>query len=148
MQFRSGNMWDVYDEADLFLITANSFVKKDGRLTMGKGIAKEALTRFPNIDRRLGQAIEFEDKYLGVYGLLVSLSEEKLGLFQTKRSYKEDADLSIIETSTNALIDWCKYHPDAKVHLNFPGIGEGRLNPNDVIPIIVWLPDSVSVWTN
>jgi hypothetical protein len=148
VQFRNGDMWKVYDEADLFLVTANSFVKKDGRLVMGAGIAKEALTRFPNIDRRFGQAIQFEDKHLGIYGLLVSLNEEKLGLFQTKRSYKEDADLSIIQTSTDALIDWCKHHPDAKVHLNFPGIGNGRLNPADVTPIIIWLPDSVSVWRN
>jgi hypothetical protein len=146
---REGNMWDVYDEADLFLITANSFVKQDGRLVMGAGIAKEALARFPSIDLRLGQSIQFEDKHLGVYGLLVSFNWEfgqKLGLFQTKRSYKDDANLSIIEKSTDALIDWCKYHPDAKVHLNFPGIGYGHLKPASVIPIIVWLPDSVSVW--
>lgn len=144
-------MWDAYNEADLFLITANSFVKQDGRLVMGAGIAKEALTRFPNIDLRLGEAIQFEDKHLGVYGLLVSFNREsgqKLGLFQTKRSYKEDADLSIIETSTKALIDWCEKHPSARVHLNFPGIGFGRLNPADVVPIIVWLPDSVTVWRN
>ena len=148
---RSGDMWDIYGEADLFLVTSNSFVKKDERLVMGAGIAKEALDRFPNIDLRLGQAIQFEDKHLGVYGLLVSFnweSGQKLGLFQVKRSHKNDADLSIIETSTNALIDWCKHYPDAKVHLNFPGIGYGRLNPDDVIPIIVWLPDSVTVWRN
>ena len=74
MRFRSGDMWDVYNEADLFLVTSNSFVKKDERLVMGAGIAKEALDRFPNIDLRLGQAIQFEDKHLGVYGLLVSFN--------------------------------------------------------------------------
>ena len=32
------------------------------------------------------------------------------------------------------------------VCLNFPGIGHGRLERDEVLPIIKLLPDSVEVW--
>jgi hypothetical protein len=44
------------------------------------------------------------------------------------------------------LCAWCAEHPDASVHLNYPGIGNGRLRREDVLPIIALLPDQVTIW--
>ena len=43
--FKTGNMWDSWDDADLFLITTNAVIKVNGELVMGRGIALEARQR-------------------------------------------------------------------------------------------------------
>ncbi len=53
-QFRLGNMWTAYEPADLFLITTNSTIRRDGALVMGRGIARQAKERFPDLDVTLG----------------------------------------------------------------------------------------------
>ncbi len=52
-QFCRGDMWTAYDDADLFLITTNSTLKKNGVLVMGRGIARQACDRCPGLDTAL-----------------------------------------------------------------------------------------------
>ncbi len=163
MILRHGDMWSAWDRADLFLITTNSSTRLDGRLVMGAGIARQARDRFPGLDARLGQAIkdraaikvsfshrgrEYDWWTLSSYHLLVSPDwpRNKLGLFQVKCRFSSPASLDLIERSVSALRRWCGEHPNAEVHLNYPGIGNGRLDPSDVRPLIDELPDSVRVW--
>ncbi len=150
MKLAKGNMWTAYREADLFCITTNSFVKKDGSAVMGAGIAKQAKERLPGIDLAIGQRIlqECGQTRGGVYGLLVSdhWPKARLAAFQVKTNWNDKASLALIRRSTEALIAWCDIHPKAKVQLNFPGIGNGKLKRDDVLPIIEALPDNVTVW--
>jgi len=44
------------------------------------------------------------------------------------------------------LAEWAIAHPDCRIDLNFPGIGNGRLSPDQVLPLIKQLPDNVHVW--
>ena len=55
--FKHGDMWDSYDDVNMFCITTNNAIKKNGALVMGRGIAKEAKDRFPGLDLRLGSLI-------------------------------------------------------------------------------------------
>jgi hypothetical protein len=155
-------MWSAWDQADLFLITTNSSTRADGRLVMGAGIARQARDRFPGLDARLGQVIQNQAaartrfshrgreyfSFTPPYCLLVSPNwpQGKLGLFQVKHWFCDHANLDLIECSVSALRRWCSEHPDARVHVNFPGIGNGRLDSGDVLPLISQLPDSVDVW--
>ena len=111
---------------------------------MGRGIARQARDRFPSLDLALGRAIE----HLTFYGLLVSPAwpDKRLGAFQVKLAYNHAAELSIIEHSVAALNAWALDHPDADVHLNYPGIGNGGLAVQDVEPLILGLPDNVYIW--
>ena len=155
-QFRRGNMWTAYATADLFLITTNSTIRQDGALVMGRGIARQARDRFPGLDRALGREIARTCGHLGEYGLLVSprWPAAKLGAFQVKacaersRSthYAQPARLPVIDTSVQALVQWCEAHPLALVCLNFPGIDNGQLARANVLPLISRLPDRVWVW--
>lgn len=148
-QFKTGNMWTAYAVADLFLITTNSTLKKSSQgLVMGRGIARQAKERFPGLDIALGKQIQANYGNLGVYGLLVSprWPDAKLGAFQVKRHYSQPATLGLIRQSTAALCTWCSQHPDARVALNFPGIGNGRLRREDVLPIIAQLPTQITIW--
>jgi len=141
-------MWSVFDDADLFLITTNSTIRRDGALVMGRGIARQARDRFPGLAAVLGRQILSCCGNQGEYGLLVSphWPEAKLGAFQVKRHFSQPADLDLIRHSTAALCAWCTEHPQALVHLNLPGVGNGRLQREDVLPIIAQLPDRVTIW--
>lgn len=155
-QFCTGNMWTAYESADLFLISTNSMLRRDGALVMGRGIAKEARDRFPGLDKALGQQIQKQcgnpsaplRPGLGVYGLLISprWPAARLGAFQVKTNAMQAASLVLIQKSTTALCVWCQEHPQASVHLNFPGIGAGRLLREKVLPIIEQLPETVCIW--
>ena len=119
-QVRLGNMWTAYAAADLFLVSTNSTIRQDGALVMGRGIARQAKERFPGLDVALGRHIQAFCGNQGVYGLLISPR------WPTAK--------------------WCIKHPTATVAVNFPGIGNGRLHREAVLPIIVQLPAQVTIW--
>ncbi|WP_420640503.1 hypothetical protein [Candidatus Leptofilum sp.] len=146
--FQRGDMWTVFATADLFLITTNSTIRQDGALVMGRGIAKQARDRFPGLAASLGRHILNTCGRLGDYGLLVSprWPAAKLGAFQVKLYYSQPASLELIRHSTAIFCAWCAVHPDAKVVLNYPGIGNGRFRREVVLPIIAQLPEQVTIW--
>lgn len=155
-QFEIGDMWGAYATADLFLITTNATVTARGTLVMGRGIARQARDRFPGLAEALGQHIlnicggpsASLRTGLGEYGLLISprWPAAKLGTFQVKQHYSQLASLELIRHSTTALCAWCIKHPTATVVVNFPGIGNGCLRREAVLPIIAQLPDQVTIW--
>lgn len=146
--FRTGDMWTAYEPADLFLVTTNATIRRDGTLVMGRGIAQQARDRFPGLDKALGRQILHICGNQGEYGLSVSprWPVAKLGAFQVKRHYSQPGSPKLIRRSTTALCIWCAKHPNAQVHLNFPGIGNGRLRRDDVLPIVIQLPEQVTIW--
>lgn len=143
-KFKSGDMWSVFDSVDLFCITTNSYIKNNGALVMGRGIAKQAMDRFPGLDLSLGKAVALNQSYF----LLVSprWPNAKLACFQVKFHFRSNAKLELIQCSADALSEWCSNHPESSVALNYPGIGYGHLTRVQVSPIISELPDSVTIW--
>ena len=153
--FQTGDMWSAYDQAGLFLLTTNSTItpacpREDGggRLVMGRGIAKQARDRFPGLAAALGQQIQQQCGSLGTYGLLISprWPAAKLGAFQVKYHFSETADLALIQQSATSLHQWATTHSDVAIHLNMPGIGNGRLPRTAVLPHIQKLPHNVTIW--
>jgi hypothetical protein len=70
-----------------------------------------------------------------------------IGLFQVKDHWANKATLELIATSVDILrklakTDW----KDKKISLNFPGIGNGKLDRKDVLPLLHKLPDNVTIW--
>lgn len=145
----TGDMWTAYPTADLFCITTNSFITHDGRLVMGRGIARQARDRFPGLDTRFASAMKPRCGHLGRYGLIHDPRGTKLAAFQVKHHWSDMADLTLIAYSAQALARYIQNHPRGDkliVHLNFPGIGNGRLNPTDVLPLLESLPANVYIW--
>ena len=54
MNILQKNIWEFLGKVDAICITTNGFIKRDGSCPMGRGIAKEALNRYPGIDKKLG----------------------------------------------------------------------------------------------
>lgn len=130
-----GDMW--HTSADLKLVTTNSYVRKDGALVMGRGAALQAKEKYPDLPYIAGATI----KHMNRYGLRI-FPQYNTGLFQVKYSYSDDASLELIDFSTNMLCALAHVYCGTIV-LNFPGIGNGRLSRDDVMPIVKRLPDNV-----
>lgn len=119
---------------------------------MGRGLAKEAKERFPELPVWAAQEImrecgteHWNQPQKLRYGLLVG-PNKLLGLFQVKYHFWEAASTELIRWSCLHLLGWCENNPNIPVNLNYPGIGNGHLKESDVYPYIKELPDRVTVW--
>ena len=143
MLFRTGNIWDVYKDSDLFVITTNSFIKSNGNLTMGKGIALEARLYIPNLEQILGNLIKKKCGHLGEYGIV---QHEKIIALQTKIHFKDGSSLELIKNSVDELKKIIK--PEQIINMVYPRIGYGGLSEEDVY----WgcglntLSDNIVIW--
>ena len=136
--------------ADVILVTANSTVRKDDSLVMGRGAALELNARYPDCDFIFGKLInEFKQQTSSnTYGLIFTpYKRPMIGIFQVKHFWGNPAKLELIVASCDvlqkmALLVWA----NNRISLNFPGIGNGQLRRKDVLPLLLNLPDNVTVW--
>lgn len=139
----AGDMFQVRNirDRDITLIaTTNSYIRRDGAVVMGRGAAKRMASLYPWIPKRFGERIT----HLGFYGYL---EIDGLGAFQVKKHFKDNAEIELIAYSCGMLSGWAYRHPETEYHMNYPGIGNGRLKPEQVEKYILMLPDNVHVWT-
>ena len=133
-----GNMWGY--PADYRVITTNGFVKRNGECVMGRGCAKEAKDRYPELPSKLGTLIQ-------AYGNVVLWLGNDLFSFPVKHKWFEKADLALIEQSCQQLINHVN-RDSVDVVIPRPGCGNGQLNWNDVKPILdKYLDDRFKVIT-
>lgn len=144
--YKKGDMWSSLKDADYFLVTTNSFVKNNGDLVMGAGIAKQMRDKVPGIAARFGTAIKAAGPRYGVI-LLPKQGSLVAGAFQVKNFWGDPAELGLIRFSTEKLTVLANAEPNKRFDLNFPGIGNGKLDYVDVFPIVNTLPDNVHIWT-
>ena len=154
--FMNGNMWGG---SGSFIITTNSFVKKDGNLVMGRGIAKQACNMFketssqPNIASHFGKAIKDTSGHLGEYNLILPHPFHhkdlaySIGAFQVKYHWADKADYDLIRRSTIVTRWFALTWHWVTINLNFPGIGNGHLDKDKVYDIVRVLPDNVIIWS-
>lgn len=140
MILERGNMWDVFGQG-VFMITTNPIIKKDGSVVMGRGIALEAKTRFPQLPYDFARKLaETESRHIGMIG---EYEQTPVWWFMVKDHWASKADPKIIEKSVRLL-----YHikRDIRVDLNFPGIGNGQLLRENVLPLLEDLSDNIHIW--
>jgi hypothetical protein len=149
----TGNLWSETLLADVILVSTNAYVNKAGELVMGRGAAKEARDRFPGLAADLGALLKERNLVCLRYGILCSRmrpmingKELRLGAFQVKYRWSDDADLDLIEYSTVQLAGAANQVPEKRIAMNFPGIGNGRLDEEQVLPILASLPDNVYIY--
>ncbi len=144
MQLVKGDLWDELGKADVLLVTTNSTVKRNGELVMGRGAAAEAKARYPEMPKRLGDwARQFPDYLLY---LTHNDGPTSIGAFQVKHDWRGPAGFGLIQAAVDRLGSYARTLPNWRFALNFPGIGNGGLTREDVLPIIEQLPDNVYVY--
>lgn len=147
MQLERGNMWSVFHKTDCFMITTNPILRKDGAVVMGRGVALEAKTRYPQLPYDFGKILkelhpEIDQQYVGPIGLY---DGTPIWFFMVKDHWQNQASLSIIEQSVFYLLFGFQWG-NKRIDLNFPGIGNGGLPREQVLPLLINLPDNVHIW--
>lgn len=155
---RFGDMWDRWGAPNsLFCVTTNAYIRRDGALVMGRGIARQLRDIQPEVAWDAAELIrEFERRLYGFVTLMVvqpanrvrSEIHQLVGLFQVKNHFRDPADLKIIEHSVQMLKAYLFDHQQelVEVNLNYPGIGYGHRTVEAVEPLLRSLPPAINVW--
>jgi len=150
MQKKTGNMFEHITECDLCFVTTNGTTRKDGRLVMGAGAAKEALLLYPNLAKYFGKRVaEVGCRYhLLVHPEFSEGGWKKLAAFQTKLDWFNPTPVNLLRESLFKLDSFARANSTAVIYLNYPGIGLGGLDLATVEQLFkeVCLPDNVTVW--
>lgn len=147
--YEHGDMWSVFDTPNtVFVFTANSTVKSNGALVMGRGIALAVRIRLEGIDLALGRIISAQQDPDDFGFVILDYHGKRIGAFQVKTYYGDSASLQLIRRSADKLGRWSIENLATTVHMNFPGIGYGRLYESAVLPMITSLPENVHIWKN
>lgn len=132
----------MWGDTDLFLFTSNPVVNKQGLAVMGRGIAKQLADAQPDVRQHFGRVLSApRPANVGVLGWY---DWQMVGWFRVKDHFAQDAKTGIINASMLMLKALSPGFN--RIDMNFPGIGNGKLAREDVLPIIEQLPDNVHVW--
>ena|SRR6266478_100586 len=121
MKELTGDLWSFQETGAWCAITTNGYVKGDGRCVMGRGVAKEAADRFPEIPRELGSAILTGGNH-------VHFLSHNLISFPVKHQWFERADMALIKRSAIELVRHATVLRLDAVYLVRPGCGNGHLD--------------------
>jgi len=141
----------------MYVVTTNATITLKGKLVMGRGAAEQATKRLKGIQKEAADVIKFHAwinrlSKPPLYGFLpVRLPRPEegkygFGIFQVKSHYSNKADLDIISTSASGLRVWALENSEVTIRMNYPGIGNGRLDKSSVIALIRGLPDNVYIY--
>lgn len=123
---------------NIYLFTGNPIRRKDGGLVMGRGAAKQLRDSYPGLDRVINTD--------GVLDWTMINPDQWIGWFKVKHHWRDAADLALIQEATSQLTRIATQRPEYRFHINYPGVGNGRVSVDQVEPILVQLPDNIYVY--
>jgi len=125
-----GCIWKKHEKGYFIAVTTNGVVKADGTCVMGKGIALQAAQKFPTLPEKLGYKLRRSGNH--VYAFL----EIRILSFPTKHDWRDPSSLSLIKQSCEELVAILHEYNIDRLYMTRPGCGNGRLDWNDVKPIL------------
>lgn len=130
------NIFDLPETShDAVCITTNGCIKKDGRAVMGKGIAKEANTRY-QLDAELAKHLK---QLVNIPHVFLQKGEHNCFLisFPTKEHWRDKSIPALILQSARQLVRLCDEQEIKRCYLTPPGCGCGGLDWSfEVAPIL------------
>lgn len=131
-----GNVWDY--PADYICIPTNGYVKSNGECVMGRGVALQAVRRFPGIAKMIGRELLRNGNHFAII-------DTRYCIFPVKHHWREKADLDLITRSTKELALVASRNPEQIYVLPRPGCGNGGRTWEEVKPLLKDLPNNVHV---
>lgn len=117
---------------------------------MGRGAAKQVRDSYPGVDKAFGLVIEAKPdqviQWVRLAGHPDDTSEQHIGWFKVKHHWRDNADPLLIETSVMRLTSIVKGYKQYTFRMNYPGIGNGKLDIQQVRPLLESLPDNVWIY--
>lgn len=140
-QLRGDLFHPLYDSPPWWRgITTNGYVRKDGQAVMGRGVALQAKTKWPDLPARLGAHLQHEGNTVHFF------SDLRCYTFPVKAVWDRPALPSLILESAEVLAAWARSCPEERFLLVRPGCGNGQLKWQHVEPLIApVLPDNVYI---
>lgn len=144
------DLWKNPGNPGMIVVSSHASIQSDGRLYMAYGEAQEAARRIPGIEYQCGNEV-LARAVDGIYGFLPvrpSRPEEKIigfGLFQTQIGFEELPDPDLIKYSMECLRKYVSEHHNLKIRMDFPGLGTGGLAVEEISPLLVPLPSTITV---
>lgn len=135
MKIVKGNILSskVLNQCDAICFTSNGIIKKNGRLTMGAGVAKAFRDRFFNIDWHAAQGVK---KNGNICQVICNDETVNIVAFPTKHHWKNPSDIKLIEKSAKELVTITNKQNWESVALTKPGCSLGGLNWSDIKKLI------------
>lgn len=142
MRFERGDLWNALGDADLLVVSINRTITRDGNLVMGAGAARQAKFRFPMLPALFGALVcdGVRDNLL-----LVQHGEQRIGGLVVKVHRAQPARLDLLQSGVAALAAYASAHPHEKIDMQYP-CEFRQFQRADVAPLLLPLPDNVTVW--
>jgi O-acetyl-ADP-ribose deacetylase (regulator of RNase III) len=121
--------------ADAIVIPVNWTTKRNGDAVMGAGVAKQAAERWPELPQRLGMAIHFAAGP-APQRFVMSSDGQHVVCFPTKGDWRQPSTIEAIEFGSVALVRLAEYWGWKTVTLPRLGCGLGKLDWDDVRPVL------------
>ena len=115
---------------------SNLSIKKNGKAVMGAGLAKQLKEKHPGIDVAHGAALKEFKGVQQVWPTKAGTEEPIVIAFPVKRHWSEHGNKWLIERSCHQLKAIASANKEMVFLWAFPAIGNGKLEPKDVIEII------------
>jgi hypothetical protein len=140
-----------WEYPDIYLFTGNSTIKNNGAIVMGRGAAKQVRDNWPGADKALGKALKERPDALILWVKVyfhpgATNPMQKIGWFKVKYHWSKQAEIALIAASADKLRSIAKRSPEITFHMNYPGIGNGKLSIDSVQPLLEILPDNVLIY--
>jgi hypothetical protein len=126
----TGNVWNIVRPGEYVCVLVNGSTDRHGHAVMGAGIARQASSKFPGLSKVLGDKIRRIGNHVHVF------PEWCLIAFPTKNVYWQDSSVELIERSCAELSVAIRAYGIPVCYLPRPGCGMGRLNWDDVKPVV------------
>lgn len=144
------DLWG-YSHADAKVITTNGSLTKVGLAVMGRGVARQAASRWPELPQTLGNMITASGLHVGSLGNFSYQPQVEahiptayrrptrtfeLVVMPVKERWDQPAQLWLIRRSCEELVQLADHKGWAFVQLPRPGCGNGGLTWHQVKPIV------------
>ncbi len=129
----SGNIWDWLGRA-VIAVTTNGHVTRDGKASLGRGCARQAGERFPDMACRLGALLSEKGNHVHCLG-------EGIVSFPVEENPWSMPDLGLISRSALELRDLADAKGWTKIVVPRPGCGGGGLEWREVKPVVAKIFD-------
>lgn len=124
------NLWDFDLNQCYRVITTNGNIKKNGKAVMGKGIALQAVKRYPELPIKLAEHIKNRGNVVKIF------NEYKIITFPTKNNWWERSSYELIRKSCHDLFESCIIYGIDKFVMPKVGCSNGGLEWDTVRKII------------
>ena len=138
-----GDLWGFadYGFADVVVVTTNGSINRHDQAVMGRGCAKQAAERFPEIRERLALLIRRHGNRPFIIRRHCDPSNFTLVSMPVKHQFFQKADPALIVSSAELLVEMADNHKWQSIVLPRAGCGNGHLHWEGVKPLLAAILD-------